>query len=185
MKDIFIFGCARTGKTTLAKELYKELGYSIIPIDAFVDAFEKGLPSVGIGHSNTEVKFENLPVFVAKFYEKIKKDYPNVNFVIEGWHVFPKEIFKYLDIKNFVTICLGFPNQDIEKKIQDLRKYSYDGDYCQRMSDERLQKLVENQKTFSKKLQIECEEVGIKFFDLSQGWETTQEEIRHYIRNKI
>lgn len=185
LKDIFIFGCPRSGKTTLARELHEKYGYSIISIDSIVDAFEKVMPNVGIGHSNTDFKFENLPKFMAQLYKKIKTDYPNVNFVIEGWHVLPKEIAKHIDLQKCVCIGLGFPKQDTIKKLEEIRKFSYENDYCQRMEDSRIIKLIENCKTQSLKIKQECRELRIEFFDLSNNWNYGQQIIREFLEKNI
>lgn len=181
MKDIFIFGCPRSGKTILATELHEKYGYSIISIDSVVDAFEKALPDVGIGHHNNDFKFKHFPKFVAQFYSKLKNDYPNTKFVIEGWHVLPKEISKYLDLKNFISLGIGFPNQEVSLKLKEIRDFSYKNDYCKHLDDQRIIKLIENCKSQSLRIQQECDELGIDFFDLSNNWGNIQQKIRNYI----
>ena len=181
MKDIFIFGCPRSGKTRLATELHEKFGYAIIAIDSIVDAFEKSLPDVGIGHHNTEVKFNCLPKFVAQLYIKLKNDYPNTNFVIEGWHVLPKGISQCVDLKNFITLGLGFPNQDTSAKLKEIRKFSYENDYCQHLDDQRIIRLIEDCKSQSLSIKQECDEIGIEFFDLSNNWDNIQQKIRNYL----
>ncbi len=185
MKDIFIFGCPRSGKTILATELHEKLGYSIISTDCIVDAFEKSLPDVGIGHHNTAFKFTHLPQFIAQFYSKIKNDYPNVNFVIEGWHVLPKEISKYLNLNKFIAVGIGYPNQDISLKLKEIRDFSCENDYCKHMDDQRISHLIMNCKKQSLVIQQECNEIGIEFFDLSNNWNNIQQNIRTYIYSML
>lgn len=48
-KNILIIGAARSGKTTLAKKLAKEKGYSLISIDDIVSGFE-AYPELEIHH---------------------------------------------------------------------------------------------------------------------------------------
>ena len=108
MKNIIILGAARAGKTTLAKMLHRKYNYSIISIDSFVSALSDGFPSLGITHSNTENKFKLLPKFIFSYMNKIINEYPEERFILEGWHVFPKdviEIFSDMDVK---IICLGY-----------------------------------------------------------------------------
>ena len=143
------------------------------------------MPNVGIGHSNTDFKFKNLPKFVAQVYKKIKTDYPDVNFIIEGWHVFPKDIAKHIDLQTCVSIGLGFPHQDSSKKLEEIRKFSYKNDYCQRMEDERIIRLIENCKEQSLKIQQQCKELKIEFFDLSNNWNNVQEDARKFIKKDL
>ena len=143
------------------------------------------MPSVGIGHSNTEFKFKTLPIFIVKYYQKIKKEYPDVNFVIEGWHVFQKEIAKYIDLKDFVVIGIGYPKQDVNLKLKEIREFSYENDYCKKMTDERIINLVENHKNYSIQMQKECEELGINFFDISNNWDNVHKKIIEFIENSI
>lgn len=185
MKDIFIFGCPRSGKTILATELHEKFGYSIISIDSIVSAFEKTLPEVGITHHNTDFKFKVLPKFIVKFYSKLKNDYPDTHFVIEGWHIFPKETIKYLNLKSFIVFGIGFPNQDVLLKLKEIRDFSYENDYCKHLDDQRMIKLIENCKIQSLKIQQECKEIGIEFFDLSNSWDNIQQKIRIYIVSMV
>lgn len=181
MKDIIIFGTARSGKTTFANFISDIYGYCIIPIDSFVDAFQNTFPDLGIKHKNTEFKFKNLPVFIANFYKKIKNDYPERNFIIEGWHVFPTELFKYLNKQDFITVCVGYPNQNPQEKVKLLKKYTYKNDYCQFMTDEELLKNTIHHIQYAKQLQQQCIQEDIKFFDLSNDWITAQNDLKHYI----
>ena len=118
---------------------------------------------------------------MAQLYRKLKKDYPNTNFVIEGWHVLPKRISQFIDLKNFITVGLGFPNQDTALKLQEIRKFSDENDYCQHLTDQRIRRLIENCKSQSLIIKQECAAVGIEFFDLSNNWDNTQQKIRNYL----
>lgn len=65
MKNIILMGTSRAGKTSLAIELSKKLGYNFISIDSLVYAFGEVYPELGINHSNRDgTSVKNLSKFL-------------------------------------------------------------------------------------------------------------------------
>ena len=52
-KNILIIGAARSGKTTLAKKIAKEKGYSLICIDDLVSGLQ-AYPELNISHNSND-----------------------------------------------------------------------------------------------------------------------------------
>lgn len=183
MKNIIILGAARSGKTTLAKILHEKYNYSIISIDSFVSALNDSFPTLGITHSNTADKFKLLPPFVYSYMKKIINEYPNQRFVLEGWHVYPKDIqnlFKNEDIK---IICLGYTNANMDEVFKLLRENETENSYTKRMTDERVKDLIKKHINYSAILKEQCIDNKIKFFDTSINREKVLGDAVEYLIN--
>lgn len=167
MKNIIILGAARAGKSTLTQMLHKGYNYSIISIDAFVNALQDAFPELGITHSNTENKFQLLPLFVFAYMKKIMNEYPEENFILEGWHVYPKEINELCSELNVKIICLGYTKISPTEALEKIRKNEKENSYTKEMSDEKVQELITDHIEYSKILAKQCNENNIKFYDTS------------------
>ena len=149
MKNIINMGAARAGKTTLAKMLHRKYNYSII------------------SHSNTENKFKLLPKFIFSYMNKIINEYPEERFILEGWHVFPKdviEIFSDMDVK---IICLGYTKITCDEALNEIRKNETKNSYTIKMTDNKVKDLILNHINYSEILKNQCEENNIKYYDTS------------------
>ena len=181
MKNIIILGTARAGKTTLASMLHEKYNYSIISIDSFVSALHDSFPSLGITHSNTENKFKLLPPFIFSYMNKIMNEYPEERFVIEGWHVFPKdiiELFCNIDVK---IICLGYTQITYDKALYEIRRNETKNSYTTKMTDNKVKDLILNHINYSKILKKQCEENNIKYYDTSFDRDKVLEEAMQYL----
>ncbi len=183
MENIIILGAARSGKTTLAQMIHKKYNYSIISIDSFVSALRDSFPSLGITHSNTERKFELLPPFVFSYMKKITNEYPDENFVLEGWHVYPNEISKLFHDTNVKIICLGYTKISCEETFNLIRENEKENSYTKKMSDEKVKELISNHIEYSKILKKQCAKNNIKFYDTSFERNTVLKEAMEYLLN--
>ncbi len=167
MKNIIILGAARSGKSTLAHMLHEKYNYSVISIDSFVSALRDAFPDLGITHSNTENKFKLLPHFVYSYMKKIIKEYPNENFVLEGWHVFPSDIYKLFYNENIEIICLGYTKISCDEALKLVRINEKSNSYTKSMSDDKVRELISNHIQYSKILNEQCRNNNIKYYDTS------------------
>lgn len=183
MENVIILGAARAGKTTLAQMLHKEYNYNIISIDSFVSALHESFPSLGITHSNTEEKFKLLPPLVFSYMKKITNEYPNENFVIEGWHVYPEEISKLFRDTNVKIICLGYTKISCEEAFKIIRRSEQANSYTKKMTDERVKNLISSHIEYSKLLKEQCEKNNIKYYDTSFERDNVLKEAMRYLMN--
>lgn len=183
MRNIIILGAARSGKTTLAQMLHKKYNYSIISIDSFVSALHDSFPNLGISHSNNEEKFRLLPQFVFSYMKKITNEYPNENFVLEGWHVYPNEISKLFQATNTKIICLGYTKISCKEALYLIRKNEQQNSYTKKMTDEKVKDLIFSHIEYSKVLKQQCEKNNIRFYDTSFKRDTVLKEAIRYLMN--
>lgn len=180
-KNIIILGAARSGKSTLTSMICEKYNYSIISIDSFVSALKDTFPELGITHSNTETKFKILPQFVFSYMKKIINEYPNEKFILEGWHVYPKDVkklFKNLDVK---IVCLGYTKISCDDALKKIRESENQNSYTKQMSDERVRKLISDHIEYSKILEKQCKENNIKFYDTSFDRDNVLKEVIEYL----
>ena len=96
MKNIFIGGVSKSGKSTLSKKLKKDI-YNHIPLDYFASSFKRNFPMNNITSNVvvSETSSKNLSLFLSRVIEII--DTTNEKFIIDSAHILPEDINKYLD----------------------------------------------------------------------------------------
>ena len=140
MKNIFIGGVAKSGKSRLASMLCEEKGFNHLPLDYFASSFKHNFPDVGI----------------------------TSNVIIDSAHIMPNDIIKYLDTDKWDIYFLGYPNITKEDKISEIKKYVRGG-WTSKRSEEELLKIFDELISISKEIKNECETNNIKFIDVSNG----------------
>ena len=129
---------------------------------------------------------EWLPSFVYSYMQTTEEEYPNENFVLEGWHVYPSDISKLFKNQNIKIICLGYTEISSEEAFNIIRKTEEQNSYTKNMTDKELKELVATHINYSKILKEQCEKCNIKYFDTSFNREKVLEEaMRHLIDWKI
>ena len=167
MKNIFIGGTAKSGKSRLAVELCKKYNINHIPLDYFASSFKHIFPEIGIT-SNVVIdktSSEKLSLFLSRIIEIIEsKD--DEYFVIDSAHIYPSDIIKYLDKNKWDIYYLGYPNISEKEKIEEIRKYTKGG-WTNKKSEEELLSTFKDLINISKTIKKECENNNIKFIDTS------------------
>ena len=121
-KNILIIGPARSGKTTLAKMIAKEKGYSLISIDDIVSGFE-AYPNLEIHHDgNDDNTSKNLAPFLIKYFTELSEGstfYDGIKYVIEGTHIDFEQIMPFLQSEKYQEKydVIGLTINDITEKI--------------------------------------------------------------------
>ncbi len=169
MKNIFIGGVAKSGKSTFAKKICRDNKYNHIPIDYFTASFKRNYPEVGI-ISNVVINSETsnkLSLFLSTVISII--DTTDEKFILDSAHVMPKDIVRYLDKDKWDIYFLGYPNIDKEEKFSIIRKYEKKDDWTFKRSDIELLDILDKLILISKNIEKECLELGINFIDVSNG----------------
>ena len=129
-KNILIIGPARSGKTTLAKMLVKEYGYSLISIDNLVSGFE-AFDNLNIHHDDNEIKTaKNIAPFLIKYLTELSEGnafYDGVKYVIEGTHIDFEMLLPFLkENKKYKVIGLTYNDITPDILYQNMKKYDTD-----------------------------------------------------------
>ena len=144
-KNIIVLGAARSGKTSLAKKISKELGYSLISIDDLVSGFE-AYPELQIHHDgDAEDTAKRLAPFLKRYFKELSEGttfYNGIKSVIEGTHFDFDELIPYLTEGKLAEkyLIIGLTINDIteEELYNDIKKYDTEDDWTYWCDDEEL-----------------------------------------------
>lgn len=167
MKNIFIGGVAKSGKTRLAIDLCKKYNMNHIPIDYFASSFKHNFPNIGIT-SNVIINDESsklLSLFLSRFIE-IAESNEEEFFILDSAHILPQDIIQYLNPEKWDVYYLGYPNTSSEDKIKEIKKYTKGG-WTDNKSQEELLEIFNELIMISKNIQKICLEKSITFIDTS------------------
>lgn len=144
-KNIIVIGAARSGKTTLAKRIAKEKGYSLISIDDIISGFE-AYPELQIHHDGDAVDTaKRLAPFLIKYFTELSEGstfYDGIKSVIEGTHFDFEQLMPFLQSdkykEKYQVIGLTF-NDITEQQLYDyIKKYDTEDDWTYWCDDEEL-----------------------------------------------
>lgn len=181
MKNILILGTGRAGKTTLAKMIHRECGYSLISVESLLGSFQALYPEIGM---RNDVYCDKLITpFVAEYIKGAMYAHPECKLVVEGYHMHPKTAKRLIDDNEFETVVLGCPGLTPEQALANIRKYDDETCWTQSMSDDFILNHAKNHISQAKDLQLECEKLGINFYDTSSNRTKVLNEILETIKN--
>ena len=172
-------------KTLLSRRILQEKRIAYFPIDGLFGVLADGAPEMGIAYGDTlmerPIKMWKFTKHLVAYFLSQEKD-----FVLEGDAILPaqvKEMMTHKENVNGITACfIGYTKLTIDEKMEIIKKYRQgDSDWTAGQSDEDMLKYVEEMIEFSKFLKIECEKHDIKFFDISDDFHGTHDEIFQYL----
>lgn len=144
-KNILILGAARSGKTTLAKRVAKEKGYSLISIDDIVSSFE-AYPELEIHHDGDAIDTaKRLAPFLIKYLTELSEGstfYGGIKSVIEGTHFDFEQLIPFLQSdkykEKYQIIGLTFNDITEQQLYEYIKKYDTEDDWTYWCDDEEL-----------------------------------------------
>jgi hypothetical protein len=89
-------------------------------------------------------------------------------FIIDSAHLYPEDIYPYIDTEKWDIYCLGYPNTTVEEKFNEIRKYDTSADWTYKRKDEELKDIISKLINISKEMKETCEKLNIKFIDTSK-----------------
>lgn len=186
MKDILILGMPRTGKTTLAGKLRKELAnYDLISCDCIRNMLSNCFPQLGIGPDKSAKKNEEiLPNCIYKLlkYNKKRTD-TEIGFIVEGAQILPDEANRLF--KDSIIIFLGYGQKTPEELLKNIRKYDDEKQYTFKRSDNRILKELKHNVVTDKMIQEKCKIYGYPYIDTTENRENKIDEIMKKILKEI
>lgn len=163
LKNIYLIGPSRCGKTTTASYLSEKYGYTHIIMDAVIETMTDVAPELGIRHGNLES--EEFKNFLASYTKNLFK-YTKHN-IIDLEKLPPDFVKQFVNEDESIVIYMGYPNISPEEKLAQMREHDTKFDWTRNLSDEELLELLRHHIETSKKLKQEAEDHGITFIDTS------------------
>lgn len=169
----FIGGASRSGKTTIAKRLAKQLKIPYLSTDTLMMGFTNGLPELKI---NDKMWPDEIAVKMWPFIRAMAENmiYNHQDYIIEGEALLPSEVkcFTEMHLRNVKSCFIGFDNVDIHQKILEVKNHAnHDNDWLVSLSDEEISSHIKNMIGFSHKIKLECSDVGLNYFSPSKNFE--------------
>ena len=178
-----ISGASRAGKTMIAKKLAARKGISYLSLDWLMMGFTNGIPEYGI---HDKLFPDEIAERAWSFFKAMMESmlYVEENCIIEGEAVLPALIVelmeKYPD--QIKTCFVGFTSVDVEDKFRDIKLHSTaTKDWLIDESDEYIKDHIQNMITHSIQMEQACRQHGITYFDTSEDFLGTIEEVIHYL----
>ena len=183
-KNILIIGAARCGKTTLAKKLNKEYGYSVISIDDIVSGLQ-AYPELNIHHNGeTDITTKNLGPFLEKYFIELSEGanfYGGIKFAIEGTHIDFERLMPLLQSEKYEAkyeiIGLTINEESPEDLYNNMKKYDTEDDWTYWVEDEVLKEdskyIIDKNKIFNENFK----KYNIKSYDTSYDREKILDKI--------
>lgn len=169
-KNVAIFGPSRSGKSTLARMICRELGgYHLLGGDEVRDAFIDVMPELGIDNWNGPGMHGLFQRFIYKmFHHHIRQSNYCERYVIETCDMTPEQAADlFCKRKDTIVLFLGYPSITPDDKLAQLREYEMETDWTRPCTDEHMLAHVRKNAAESKEDQDRCEKLGIWFVDTS------------------
>lgn len=164
MKNIYICGIPRSGKTTLAKMIKDKYPiYNQLSFEAIRNGFIKSQPELKMDNRNSDARKNILPQYIVEM-AKWNNEITGNPSLIEGDFCSVDELKKILD-DNSLIICLGLGGIELDKFLENIIKYDKENDYTKKWSVEKIKMHFYDQEEkdlFNKKI---CEENNIDYYN--------------------
>lgn len=183
MRNIYITGVSRTGKTTLCKMIKDsllEMKFNYISFEALRNGFIKSQPELQMGNRNSEARSKIMPSFIIEYanWNKEITNYPSlIDYAFDSI-----EFLKNNVNEDDIIICLGFDAKELETIVQEIKSHSKEEDYTFSWSIEQLRKHFFDIVQADQKNKIECIKNNVLYFDTSQNREQVLNNILHLIK---
>lgn len=182
MKHLIIAGVPRAGKSTLARQIARELGWQHVSMDAIIAGFEQCFPETGVdtGIAVNEGKpsMEILRIISGKMGPFLRAmtspeeyDEKNGPMVIDMYQLLPEDYVKFLDPEICGVLYLLTGDVTPEERFTIQKTYDAPEDYTYFLSDgERMEGcygLVEQ----SRLMRGQCERLGLPYYETAHDRE--------------
>lgn len=170
--NIFVCGLPKTGKTTLCKNLKKELpNYNIFVSEALRNGFQKmDIDNAkSWGNKTSKQRTQDFPVFLKEFLQWNEKFTQNSN-IVDSALLDLKTITEIASNEDII-VCLGFGGKTQEEILKIIRENEAQQDYTKNFSDKQLLSFwgdIEKQDNQNKNF---CKENSIFYFDITKNRE--------------
>ncbi len=184
MKNIFIMGIGRTGKSTLSrliKEKYSE--YNQFSFEAIRNGFIKSQPELNMGNKNSDARKNILPDHLVEFAHWNMELLGNPS-LVEGDFCSVEKLFSLIN-ENDIVICLGLGCRSIEEIADGVMKNDTADDYTYGWNKEKIMQHFYSSIERDKENYEFCINNNIKYFDTYENRSEIFNDIFHFIKDNL
>lgn len=176
MGTVIIGGVSRAGKSRLANLVFQQARCTVVHLDSFLNAVRNNYPAPILTPREKEIFQDYCDTVLVKAIRNMGKEF-NYLRVYESSFISPKLIIQRLWYIKPITLFLGYPNTEPERKLHEIRKAALDDPCCwsHQMEDLELLETVKNFISLSRAIEKDCIRYGFPFFDVSDNWHETVE----------
>lgn len=177
MKTVVIGGVCRTGKSRLANKVFQNTKATVFHGDHLMNILYNNFPD--------SVK-DKFPKVLIKLIRNMGKEF-NYTRIFESCHIDPIVAKSKLNYPSYIFLFLGYPQVNVEKKLQELREYGAKHPECwtNQHDDESLILHINNYAELSREHQFKCQQVEIPYFDTSDNFNYVWNQAYDYVIQKL
>ena len=186
MKNIIIWGCSRSGKTSISKRIKDIYNLNLVEIDCIKEAYKVTNTHMNLSNCDDFVLGEKLNEYLAAYINKIVS-ISNVHgeyYIFEGTAICLPRLMESIDLNKFIIFCLGYPNITWEQKYQELTLYENKFDWTIKLGEEDKKCFCKKNIETSKTIKSIAQQLDVHFFDTSYNREKVFCEIISYIKEQ-
>ncbi len=185
MSTILVAGVPRSGKSTLARMIARELGMSYFPVDALVSSLGTLHPELGLTHltSNPSEVSRILSPMLVELHSHLS--YERAATVLDAYQCFPLDLHSAARANGIPitseaaegagdalrVIYVGYPRALPDEKVARIRRHARTGDWNEELDDASLTRIVERYITESRAIAEQCAALSWEFVDTGDDFE--------------
>ncbi|MCX4364727.1 MAG: hypothetical protein OSJ70_03015 [Bacilli bacterium] len=183
MKNIYIVGIPRSGKSTLSKIIkskYPEM--NILSFEAIRNGFIKSQPNLNMEDRNSNARQQILPSFIVEFayWNSIITGYGNI---VEGSFSDIGTLMELINDEDII-VCLGLGKRNIQEVVNGIIMHDNEKDYTKLWTKEQIKKHFYDITEKDCENYELCKKYSIEYFDTFNNREDVFLNILKYIENK-
>lgn len=183
MRNIYIIGVPRSGKSTLSKLIKKQNPvYNQISFEAIRNAFIESQSELNMGNRNSSARKNILPKHIVSFSSWNNKILSTPT-LVEGSFCTIDVLSNLVD-KNDLIICLGLGCRNIDQIVSGIKKNDKEDDYTKTWTDEQIKKHFYDIEINDKINYDYCLKNDINYYDTYENRNKVFEKILSDIKNK-
>jgi len=170
-----IGGAPRAGKSRIASAVLRAGGIPYLNVDYIKMAFARSMPDLGVDPSGDNARTARLlwPFVEAMIMTMIEN---GQSYTLEAIYILPSHV-EALQTSHgdAVRACfVGFELADTDDKVREIEAHRGEGDDWLRDADrDQLVGFVERAKAESSSLRLQCEKLGLQYFETSSNFQRT------------
>lgn len=178
-----VSGASRSGKTMIARQIFKQRGIPYVSLDWIVMGFTNGMPQCGIHEKLFPGEIaERLSNFLKAMCDGML--WTGEDIVIEGEAILPEVARDLLDSNpGRIKACfLGYADIEVEEKVKEAKVHQTDErDWLLKEPDEVIHRHIKNMVEYSRKVKLECAKHNVQYFDTSTDFMSELERAMQFL----